>query len=135
MIFERSGIISPGSLSGIALAVDPFVVVAHDERYVCVEVDILQDALADRGVFLHLSPLFEGQWPVLQEQARWQADLPDVVHQAAEVRPLLDVRRQAHSLRDVPRVDGDCLRVTCRVLIALLEGRNQSLGELTCSPA
>ena len=76
----------------IPLAVDPLVMVADDESHICVQVDLLQDALADPECFLHLSALFERQWPVLQKQARRKADLPDVVYQAAEIRALLHVR-------------------------------------------
>ena len=60
-------------------------------------------------MLLHLPAFLEGQRPVLQQQTRWEPDLADVVNQAAEVRPLLSVRREAHPLSDVARVDGDGL--------------------------
>ena len=43
-------------------------------------------------MFLHLSPLLECEWPVFQEKARWESDLPDVMDEAAEVGTFLNIR-------------------------------------------
>ena len=51
MIFESSGIMSPGFV-GITLPVDPLVMVPDDQRHVGIRLDLFQDAFADLGVAL-----------------------------------------------------------------------------------
>ena len=86
MIRDTSGMLLVSKAVGIPLAVDALMMVADDRRDLRVLVDVRQDSLADRGVLLHLAPLLERERTGLLEQARWQADLADVVNEAAEVR-------------------------------------------------
>ncbi len=77
-----------------------------------------------------LSPLIESQRPVSSTTGS-RAGRPSRCrapsHRGTSAP---EFRRQAHSLGDVPGVDGDCLRVTSRVMVALLESRNKSFREL-----
>src|SRR6476646_7484372 len=94
-------------------------------RNVCVELNLHEDALADGGVLLHLPAFLKAQRTILQEQACWEADLADVVHEAAKVCAFLNIWRKAHALGDITRIDRDGLRMSGRVLITLLKGCNQ----------
>ena len=92
--------------------------------------DVPEDALADGRVLLHLSAFVERERAGLFEEARRQPDLADVVDETAEVRVLLHLRGQPHSLGDVARVDGDGSGVTRRVPIPRVERRDEGGGEL-----
>ncbi len=135
MIRARKGISIAIDAIWIAHSIDALVVRPDDVCDLRVIVDVAQDPLADFGVLLHLPAFLEGQRARLFEQARRQADLADVVHQTAEVDELLLLLRQSDALRDVSRVDRDRRRMTCRVLIAGIERRNESSGEREAGPS
>ena len=77
---------------------------------------------------LHLAPLLEGQRAGLLEQAGRQADLADVVHEAAQVRQLL-LFVEPHALGDVPRVDRNGSRMAGGVPVSSVERRDEALRE------
>ena len=82
------------------------MVMADDRCDLRVLVNVRENTLADRRVFLHLAPLLERERSGFLEKPGWQADLADVVHKSAEVRLVTDLIRQTHARRDVTRVDG-----------------------------
>ena len=97
MIRETSGIAVVDESVGVTLSVDALVVMADDRGDLRVLVDVRKDALPDRRVFLHLSALLEGERTRLFEQSGRKADLPDVVHEAAEVRLVTHLVGEPHA--------------------------------------
>ena len=86
MIRETSGMSSSTQAIRVSLAVDALVVMPDDRRDLGVLVDVGEDPLADRRVLLHLASLLERQRAGLLEEPRREADLADVVNEAAEIR-------------------------------------------------
>ncbi len=70
------------------MSVDALMMVTDDCRNVVIRRDFPENALTDGGVFLHPPPLFKSQWAFLTQEARWEADFANVVHEPAEERPL-----------------------------------------------
>ena len=75
--------------------------VSDDRRDLGVLVDVSKDALANSGVLLHVAALLEGQRPWFLEKPRRQANLPDVMNEAAEIRLIPYLLGEAHSCSDV----------------------------------
>ena len=99
--------------------------VADDRRDLGIGVDVGEDALADLRVPLHLTPLLEGERAWLLEQAGRQADLADVVDEAAEVGELLLLDIHPEALGDVAGVDRDGGRVARGVPVSGVERRDE----------
>src|SRR4051812_21187338 len=95
--------------------------VPHDPSYLCVIVDVREDALPDLGVRFHEPPLLQCESPRLLEKPGRETDLADVVHEPAQVCELLLRVRQSHALSDVARVNSYGSRMAGGVSIAGVE--------------
>src|SRR5579885_3264862 len=113
----------------VSAAVDPLVMVSHDRGNLRVRVDVGADPLADLRVKLHLPALFERQGARLLEETSRKPDLPDVVHEPADMRKLLLLLGQPHSGSDITCVHRDCARMTCGVSIPGVKSRDESRCE------
>ena len=85
---KASGISSPSEAIRISLPVDPFVMVPDDLGDLSVVIDVREDPLADYRVLFHLPSLLEGEGSGLLKKTWREADLADVVNQAAQVGKL-----------------------------------------------
>src|SRR5438067_2536281 len=101
----------------IAVSVDPFMMMSHYRSNFTIVVDLPQDPLADGGVLFHLAALIKGERSGLLEKTRGEPDLPNIVHQAAEVSQLLIAVTETEACRNVPGVDRDRRGMTGSVLI------------------
>src|ERR1051326_2243835 len=98
------------------------MVVPHDAGDLAVVVHVLEDALPDDRVLLHVAPLLEREGARLLEQARGQADLADVVNKPTQMDDLLFLLRKPHPRGDVTCIDSDRSRVTCGVPVSGVKG-------------
>ncbi len=73
---------------GIAVAVDPFMVMSHKARDLLVVVDLRENVLPNYWMLLHESPLLKRQRTWLLEETGGESDLADVMHEPAKVRHL-----------------------------------------------
>ena len=115
---------------GIARAVVPLVVVANDRQLRGQPLDRGDDLRAQDRVRVHHLALFAGQAVRLQQDVVRDADLADVVEQAAPLDGLHLARAQAHHPADVR---GDLLdppAVVGGLRIALVHGMGQGLDGL-----
>ncbi len=118
----------------VTLAVDALMVKSHHHRDLGVLVDMPKDALPDGRVFLHLAALLERQRTRFLEEAWRQTNFSDVVNEPAEIGMLLNLDGEAHSLGDVPGVNCNCCRVSCRVPVPRVKCRDKRRGELKVRP-
>ena len=65
MIFESVGYLVAVELVWIAFAVDSFVMMSDDQGHIGVEINLVENALPDCWVLLHLPALFQCEWAVL----------------------------------------------------------------------
>ena len=80
--------------------------VPDDRGDLRISIDVRQDPLADLGVALHFTALVQREGTGLLEQPSWETDLPDVVHESAQVGQFDLFGAKLHPLGDVARVDG-----------------------------
>ena len=77
-------------------------------------------------MLFHLTSLFQRQRSRLFEKASGKTDLPNVMHEPAKMREILLVLRKPIRRGDVARVDGDGCRMSSRIAVAGIEGRDES---------
>ena len=103
--------------------------VTDDRRDLGVVVHVAEDPFADDRVLLHLTTLLKGERARLLQQPSRQPDLPDVVHEPAEMRELLFLAREPHPLRDVARIDRHRRRMSRRISVPRIKRRDQGGSE------
>ena len=117
-IRAASGISIPGDAVGIAAAVDPFVVAAHDRQDLAQRLDPRHDLGAVLGVAAHRGRLLVVQLAGLEEHLVGNADLADVVQRRARApgsrAPRSRARARAREAASRRRRDGDARRCTDR---------------------
>src|SRR5215207_5663117 len=102
------------------------MMMAHDARDLGIVINVSENPLADCGMFLHLAALIEGEGPGLLEQPRRESNLSDVMHEPTQVRKTLLFLDQAHSLSDVLGIDRHSGRMSSRVSVPRVQGRDES---------
>ena len=111
-----------GEPVGVAAAVPVLVAVADDLAHVGEARDRCQDPLAELGMLLHDPVLLRRERPLLREYVRGDADLPDVVHQRAELEALESRRVELELFADGEGEIGDRPGMRRRLLVARLQG-------------
>ena len=114
------------------------MMVPNDLGDLGVVVHIRKNSLTDYRVLLHLPPFIECERTGLLEKTRREANLPDVVDQAAQVSKLNLRSGETHPRRDVACVNSDRCRVASRIPISSVEsgdkgGRKREVRSLKVS--
>src|SRR5439155_11344340 len=116
-----------GLAVGIALPVPALVAAPHDLAHLREPVDRLEDPLAELRVHLDDLPLLRRQRPGLEQDARRDADLADVVEERAELDALERGGVEAQLAADLQRHVRDPARVRRGVLVVRLERVGEGL--------
>src|SRR5690349_2205038 len=110
-----------GLLVRVAGAVPALVAAADDRAHLCEPLDRLEDPLAELRVHLDDRALLGRERPGLEQDARRDPDLADVVEEGPELEALQLDALEAHRLADAQRHVGDPARVGRGVLVVRLE--------------
>src|SRR5215208_3755343 len=110
-----------GDTVGIAVPVDPFVVVPHNASDLLVVSNLREDSLANNRMLLHEAPFVRRQWTRFLQESRRKSNLADVVHETTQVCHLRFASRETKSSCDIACIGGDGGRMAGGVSISLVK--------------